>query len=134
MDSFALCFQKLVVPGDQGRDGIDVLQERTNDPQAEEVIDCRDAARVVGDVHLAKLVIISLETFDAELDGRCKTLLLKDLTDILNQQVQAGLVLQERHGREIISRVDYESMHELVGFLTEECCTGVEINRNSNAA
>ena len=59
---------------------------------------------------------------------------LSTLSHHIRTLVQAGLVLQERHGREIISRVDYESMHELVGFLTEECCTGVELNPSSNAA
>ena len=47
---------------------------------------------------------------------------------------RSGLVIQERHGREVISRVDYGTMHALMGYLTEECCTGVCITRDSDAA
>jgi DNA-binding transcriptional ArsR family regulator len=39
---------------------------------------------------------------------------------------RAGLVTQERLGREIRCRVDYGVMRGLVGFLTEACCVGVD--------
>jgi DNA-binding transcriptional ArsR family regulator len=39
----------------------------------------------------------------------------------------AGLVTQERFGREIRCRVDYRTMHGLVGFLTDQCCVGVRV-------
>ncbi|MEX2518115.1 MAG: metalloregulator ArsR/SmtB family transcription factor [Paracoccaceae bacterium] len=39
--------------------------------------------------------------------------------------VAAGLVIQERHGREVVNRVDYTAMHRMLGFLTSECCAGV---------
>ncbi len=47
---------------------------------------------------------------------------------------RSGLVIQERQGREVISRVDYKAMRTLVGYLTEECCTGVCITRDADAA
>ena len=43
----------------------------------------------------------------------------------LRALVGAGLVVQERHGRVILNRADFEAMDELVGFLGEECCKGV---------
>ena len=49
-------------------------------------------------------------------------------------QVVAGLVQQERRGREVINRVDYPVMRELVGFLTSECCAGVTIKEVKQAA
>lgn len=39
--------------------------------------------------------------------------------------VDAGLVVQNRQGREVFNMVDFDAMHELVGFLTAECCAGV---------
>jgi DNA-binding transcriptional ArsR family regulator len=47
---------------------------------------------------------------------------------------RSGLVIQERRGREVISRVDYEAMRGLIGYLTEECCTGVGITHDADAA
>ena len=47
---------------------------------------------------------------------------------------RAGLVSQERHGREVITRTDYAAMQALVGYLTEECCAGVRETANSSAA
>ena len=38
---------------------------------------------------------------------------------------RAGLVAQERHGREIRCHADYAVMHALVGYLTDSCCVGV---------
>ena len=46
----------------------------------------------------------------------------------------AGLVVQERRGREVVNRVDYPAMHRLVGFLTSECCAGVMLTRAEDAA
>lgn len=43
----------------------------------------------------------------------------------LSALVGAGLVIQERQGREIINRVDYSQMDSLVAFLSDECCAGV---------
>lgn len=43
----------------------------------------------------------------------------------LSTLVDAGLVLQDRQGREVFNRADYPAMRRLVGFLTSECCAGV---------
>ena len=45
----------------------------------------------------------------------------------LSTLVNAGLVEQERRGREVINRVDYAAMHSVLNFLTSECCTGVAV-------
>ena len=46
------------------------------------------------------------------------------LTAHLNQLRQAGLVIDQREGRVIRLRADYERMNALIGFLTENCCGG----------
>ena len=51
----------------------------------------------------------------------------------LRTLVDAGLVAQERRGREIISRTDFAAMRETLDFLTSECCQGVEITKADNA-
>ena len=47
---------------------------------------------------------------------------------------RAGLVIQERQGREVISSADYDAINGLVAYLTEECCTGVPAEDEPNAA
>ena len=46
------------------------------------------------------------------------------LTAHLNQLRAAGLVSDEREGRVIRIRADYDRMNGLIGFLTENCCGG----------
>jgi DNA-binding transcriptional ArsR family regulator len=46
------------------------------------------------------------------------------LTSHLNQLRSAGLVTDEREGRVIRVRADYDRMDALIGFLTENCCGG----------
>ena len=46
------------------------------------------------------------------------------LTAHLNQLRAVGLVTDEREGRVIRIRADYDRMNGLVGFLTENCCGG----------
>ncbi|MCC0024012.1 MAG: helix-turn-helix transcriptional regulator [Hyphomicrobiaceae bacterium] len=46
----------------------------------------------------------------------------------LSALVDAGLVRQERQGRQIVNRADYGRIDALVGFLTDECCCGVAID------
>lgn len=46
------------------------------------------------------------------------------LTAHLNQLRAAGLVTDEREGRGIRIRADYDRMNGLIGFLTENCCGG----------
>ncbi|MDA0188006.1 ArsR/SmtB family transcription factor [Roseicyclus sp.] len=43
----------------------------------------------------------------------------------LSTLVDAGLVVQDKQGREVFNRADYPAMHRLVGFLTAECCAGL---------
>lgn len=52
----------------------------------------------------------------------------------LSTLVDAGLVLQERQGREVFNRVDYPAMRRVVGFLTSECCSGVSLRPSEDAA
>ena len=47
--------------------------------------------------------------------------------------VDAGLVTQERQGRQIINRVDFDVMHQTLSFLTAECCTGVTLTQEDAA-
>jgi len=37
---------------------------------------------------------------------------------------RAGLLTQERKGRELIYAADFDAMNALVGYLTENCCGG----------
>ncbi|CCQ72699.1 helix-turn-helix transcriptional regulator [Magnetospira sp. QH-2] len=46
------------------------------------------------------------------------------LSHHLAHLVRAGLVIQERNGRELVCRADYGVMDSLLGFLTDECCAG----------
>jgi ArsR family transcriptional regulator, arsenate/arsenite/antimonite-responsive transcriptional repressor len=43
----------------------------------------------------------------------------------LNTLVAAGLVIQERRGREVVNRADYAAMQRVLGYLTENCCAGI---------
>ena len=52
----------------------------------------------------------------------------------LSALVDAGLVVQEKRGREVFNRVDYPAMRRVVGFLTSECCSGVTAKPAENAA
>lgn len=37
---------------------------------------------------------------------------------------RAGLLLQRRAGRQVLYSADFDAMSRLVGYLTENCCTG----------
>lgn len=52
----------------------------------------------------------------------------------LSSLVEAGLVLQDKRGREVINRVDFPAMQALLGFLTSECCAGVPATASEDAA
>jgi DNA-binding transcriptional ArsR family regulator len=45
----------------------------------------------------------------------------------LSALVSVGLVVQERRGREVVNRADFEAMNRTLAFLTAECCTGVSL-------
>lgn len=51
----------------------------------------------------------------------------------LSTLVAAGLVLQERQGREVVNRADYVAMRRTVAFLTENCCVGVNMTTEDAA-
>ena len=51
----------------------------------------------------------------------------------LRTLVSAGLVRQERRGREVVNRADYAAMNATLAFLTDECCQGVAIVREDAA-
>lgn len=54
-------------------------------------------------------------------------LALSTLAHHLRALVGAGLVIQERRGREVVSRADFGAMRRTVGFLTDECCAGMAL-------
>ena len=51
----------------------------------------------------------------------------------LSALVDAGLVMQDKQGREVFNRVDFDAMNRLVGFLTAECCSGVTLKAATDA-
>jgi DNA-binding transcriptional ArsR family regulator len=42
----------------------------------------------------------------------------------LKELTNAGLITQERSGRNLIYRADYARMNELMAYMTENCCQG----------
>lgn len=48
--------------------------------------------------------------------------------------VRVGLVTQERQSRTLICRADFPKMHNLVNFLSENCCGGLEGLQTETAA
>lgn len=58
---------------------------------------------------------------------------LSTLGHHLRALVSAGLVTQERRGREVVNRADYAAMDRTLRFLTEECCQGVRLVREDAA-
>jgi ArsR family transcriptional regulator len=52
----------------------------------------------------------------------------------LKELMNAGLVTQERQGRNLVYRAAYDQMNELLGYLTQNCCAGVECAVGAPAA
>ena len=52
----------------------------------------------------------------------------------LKMLVDAGLVAQTRQGREVINTVDFDRMNTVIGFLSDECCTGFGASADTDAA
>lgn len=52
----------------------------------------------------------------------------------LSALVDAGLVQQDRRGREVVNHVDYAAMQTLLDFLSAECCSGVTMQTDETAA
>jgi DNA-binding transcriptional ArsR family regulator len=51
-------------------------------------------------------------------------LLPSSLTFHLQNLQRAGLILQQRVSRQLIYSADFEVMNGLIGYLTENCCSG----------
>ena len=49
----------------------------------------------------------------------------------LAQLHKAGLITQERQHRSLIYRANYPTMNALVGYLTENCCSGADCSPES---
>lgn len=45
----------------------------------------------------------------------------------LKAMADAGLVRQEKRGREVISTVDFTALRDVTAFLMEDCCQGAPI-------
>ena len=65
--------------------------------------------------------------------GRHLGLPASTLAHHLSALVQAGLVVQERQGREIINRADFAATRRLVAYLTDQCCLGVALTEGEAA-
>lgn len=48
--------------------------------------------------------------------------------------VDAGLVVQEKQGREVFNKANFPAMDHLVSFLTAECCEGLPVAAKEDAA
>lgn len=59
--------------------------------------------------------------------GRLVGLPASTLAHHLGTLVQAGLVHQEKQGRETRNRADFDAMTRLIGFIADECCVGVDL-------
>lgn len=46
---------------------------------------------------------------------------------------QAGLVLQERRGREVICTANYKAVNEVLAYVKAECCAGLRDARGAAA-
>lgn len=52
----------------------------------------------------------------------------------LSALVQADLIVQDRQGRTIYNRANFDHMQMLIGFLSDECCVGNSTQANDNVA
>lgn len=46
----------------------------------------------------------------------------------LRALVLAELVVQEKRGREVFNRPDFDTMTSIMAFLSDQCCTGIHLN------
>ena len=58
---------------------------------------------------------------------------LSTLAHHIRTLVSAGLVAQERRGREVVNHADFAAMDAALSFLTAECCQGVTLVREDAA-
>jgi ArsR family transcriptional regulator, arsenate/arsenite/antimonite-responsive transcriptional repressor len=101
---------------DQAANGLAALGNRTRLRLFRLLVRAGKAGMNVGDIQ-------------AEIEAPAST-----LAHHLSTLARSGLVIQRRRGREVISRVDYRAMDGLIGYLTEECCAGVDHNFDAGAA
>lgn len=47
---------------------------------------------------------------------------------------RADLIVQTRHGREVISSANYDAMNALIAYMSDQCCVGVALDSTSDAA
>jgi ArsR family transcriptional regulator, arsenate/arsenite/antimonite-responsive transcriptional repressor len=59
---------------------------------------------------------------------------LSTLSFHLNQLKQAGLIICRREGRTLFYSANYDSMNDLMAYLTENCCQGQAEDCDSPAA
>ena len=52
----------------------------------------------------------------------------------LKELMNAGLVTQERHGRNLVYRAAYDHHERRPGYLTENCCAGADCAVAASAA
>jgi ArsR family transcriptional regulator len=62
-----------------------------------------------------------------EVPGNALSFHLKELT-------HAGLINQERKGRNLVYRASFATMNDLLGYLTENCCQGADCGVTSAKA
>ena len=48
------------------------------------------------------------------------------LTHHIQKLVSAGVVSQQRQSRELICKAEYDAMDDVVGYLKEHCCEGLD--------
>jgi DNA-binding transcriptional ArsR family regulator len=56
------------------------------------------------------------------------------LSHHISRLTRANLVTQERRSRELICRANYETMREMMSFLTDNCCGGLDLGRDVSVA
>jgi len=52
----------------------------------------------------------------------------------LGTLAKAGLVDQERRSREVICTANYKAVNEILDYVREECCAGLETGEDTEAA
>ena len=52
----------------------------------------------------------------------------------LKELLNAGLITQQREGRNLIYRADFRRMNGLLAYLTENCCQGEQTAKSAEAA
>lgn len=48
--------------------------------------------------------------------------------------LRAGLIVQERRRREVISTADFDAMTGIASYVTDQCCTGVRLQSDDGGA